>query len=91
MTELKYVITDELGIHARPAGLLVKQAAAFGSDVKIAVLDSEGNPKKLVDAKRIMGVMGLGAKQGDTISMTFEGDDEGDALNAVESFLKETL
>lgn len=91
MTQIKYVITDELGIHARPAGLLVKQAAAFGSDVKIGVLDADGNPKKLVDAKRIMGVMGLAAKQGDTICMMFEGADESDASVAVENFLKENL
>ena len=54
MKTFNYVIKDELGIHARPAGLLVKEAAKFQSAVKIA---KDG---KEVDAKRIFGVMGLG-------------------------------
>ena len=56
MKEFKYTIKDELGIHARPAGLLVKEAAAFPCKVTI----EKGG--KEVDAKRILGVMGLGVK-----------------------------
>ena len=47
MKEFKYVITDPEGIHARPAGILVKQAAGYQSDVKIA------KGEKSADAKRI--------------------------------------
>ena len=61
MKTVEYTITDELGIHARPAGMLVKEAAQFKSSIKIA------GPKKEVDAKRIMGVMSMGVKQGDTV------------------------
>ena len=72
MKTIEYTIKDALGIHARPAGLLVKEAGKFASKIMIA------SPKKEVDAKRIMGVMGLGVKCGDTIKLTIEGEDEGD-------------
>ena len=54
MKEFKYVVQDELGLHARPAGLLVKEAAKFKSAI---TLDSGA---KKADAKRIMAVMSMG-------------------------------
>ena len=56
MKEIKYTVTDPLGIHARPAGLLVKEAAKYASKVSISVGGGAA-----VDAKRIMGVMRLTA------------------------------
>jgi phosphocarrier protein len=85
MKEFKYVITDELGIHARPAGLLVKEAAKFQSDIKIKKGEKEA------DAKRIFGIMGLAAKKGDEIVLTADGTDEADAIAAIEEFLKANL
>lgn len=85
MKVVEYTITDELGIHARPAGMLVKEAAQFKSNIKIA------GPKKEVDAKRIMSVMSMGVKQGDAIKLTIEGEDEEAAAAALETFLKENL
>lgn len=85
MKEIKYTITDELGIHARPAGRLVKEASAFKSDIQV------GHAGKMVDAKRVMGVMGLVMKQGDEMTMTFSGEDEDAAAAALETFLKENL
>lgn len=85
MKEFKYVITDPEGIHARPAGLLVKKANEFTSTVMI------GKGEKSADAKRIFGVMGLGAKKGEEIFMTAEGDDEEAAIAALEAFFKENL
>ena len=85
MREIKYTITDELGIHARPAGQLVKQASAFKCDIKAA------SPAKSVDAKRIMGVMGLGVKCGDTIKLTIEGADEDNAAAAMQAFFEGNL
>ena len=85
MREIKYTITDELGIHARPAGQLVKQASAFKCDIKAA------SPAKSVDAKRIMGVMGLAKKRGDVLTTTSAGPDEAAAAAALEAFLKENL
>lgn len=85
MKEFKYVITDELGIHARPAGMFVKQAAVFKSDIKIT------KGEKSVDAKRIMAVMGLGVKKGDEITITINGGDEETAIKELETFFKENL
>lgn len=85
MKEFKYVITDAQGIHARPAGLLVKLAAGYPCKVTI---EKDGRE---VDAKRIMGVMSLGAKQGHEITMKTDGDREDEAIEAIEAFLKENL
>ena len=85
MKTVQYTITDELGIHARPAGMLVKEAAQFKSSIKIA------GPKKEVDAKRIMGVMSMGVKKGDTVKLTIEGADEAEAAAALQKFLQENL
>lgn len=85
MKEIKYTITDPLGIHARPAGLLVKEAGKFLSAVTISV----GGPA--VDAKRIMGVMKLAAKQGMEVTMTCDGPDEEAAAASLEAFLKANL
>lgn len=85
MKELSYVITDPEGIHARPAGALVKEAAAFTSRITI------GKDGKEVDAKRIFGIMGLAAKQGQTIVLKAEGDDEDAAIEKLGTFLKENL
>lgn len=85
MKIVEYTVKDELGIHARPAGMLVKEAAQFKSSIKIA------GPKKEVDAKRIMGVMSMGVKQGDTVKLTIEGEDEDAAAAALEKFLTENL
>ena len=62
MKEIKYVVTDPLGIHARPAGLIVKMAAGFKSAITI------DNGTKKADAKRIMAVMSMGIKQVFTVS-----------------------
>lgn len=85
MKEFSYVLTDENGIHARPAGMLVKEAAKFMS--KITVQKGE----KSADGKRLFALMGLGAKKGDTLNFSIEGDDEEDAQAVLESFLKANL
>ncbi len=86
MKEVKYVITDPLGIHARPAGLLVKEAAKCACKVTISVGGGAA-----VDAKRIMGVMRLAVKQSMEITMAFDGPDEDAAADALEAFLKANL
>ena len=82
MKEIKYVITDREGIHARPAGLLVKEANKYSSSITIS---------KSGDAKRIFAVMGLAAKQGEEITVTAEGSDEQEAITAIEGFLQANL
>ncbi|MCH5265190.1 MAG: HPr family phosphocarrier protein [Lachnospiraceae bacterium] len=85
MKEFRYVITDEQGIHARPAGLFVKEAAACECQVTIS---KDG---KEVDAKRILGVMGLGVKKGQEIVLKTEGADEDAAIEKLSAFLQENL
>ncbi len=83
MTQFSYTIQDELGLHARPAGLLAKEAAKFKSTVTV-----ESGAKK-GDAKKIMSLMMLGAKKEHTLSFTVEGEDEEACAAALEAFLKE--
>lgn len=85
MKEFTYVITDTEGIHARPAGELVKKAKGFTSMVSIS---KDG---KKADAKKLFGLMGLGVKQGMEILVQTEGEDEEAAAAALEAFLKENL
>lgn len=85
MKEFTYVITDPAGIHARPAGLLVKEAAKFSSAISIAKGGKKG------DLKRIFGVMALGVKKGETVTITCEGADEEAAAAAISDFLKNNL
>lgn len=85
MKTLEYVITDPQGIHARPAGALVKEAAAFSSSITISKDGREA------DAKRIFGVMSLAAKQGQKIMLKAEGADEDAAIEKLGTFLKENL
>ena len=85
MKEFKYVITDEMGIHARPAGLLVKAVKGFGSSVKMT------KGAKTVDCKGIMGVMSLGAKKGEEVVLTFDGEDEDAAYEVISKFMQENL
>lgn len=87
MKTVEYTITDPVGLHARPAGLLVKKAAAFKSSVAVKNLETG----KSADAKRIMGVMSLGVKQGNKIELSIEGEDEDTAKTELEAFLKENL
>ena len=70
MKEFKYVITDKEGIHARPAGELIKVVKGFNSTIKIA---KDG---KEADCKRMFAVMGLGVKNGQEVVFTFDGEDE---------------
>ncbi len=85
MREFTYTITDPEGIHARPAGAFVKEAAKYPCSVTIA---KDG---KEVDAKRILGVMGLGVKCGMEIVLKTDGDQEEAAMEALTAFLKENL
>lgn len=85
MKEFEYVIKDPVGLHARPAGLLVKQASQFKSSVMVNVNGKEG------DAKKLLQMMSLGIKQGTEIKCRIEGEDETEAYEAVYGFFKENL
>lgn len=85
MKQFDYVITDEVGIHARPAGLLVKAAKAVASKV---TLTANG---KSADASKLIAIMSLGVKKGQNVTVTVEGDDEDAAAESLEKFFKENL
>ena len=81
MKSFEYTIKDELGIHARPAGLLVKEAKKYESECTIT---KDGKTKKLT---QLMMLMSLGVKQGETVTVTAEGADEDAAIAGLkESF-----
>lgn len=85
MKEFSYVITDEIGIHARPAGMLVKEAKAFSSKITI-----EANGKS-AEATKLMAIMSLGVKSGAEVVIKAEGDDEDAAIAKMEEFMKANL
>lgn len=86
MKKFEYAIKEAGGIHARPAGLLVN--AAKGLDSTITLANAAG---KSAVATKLMAVMGLGIKQGDTVTVAVEGGDEEANAAAMEKFFNENL
>lgn len=74
-------IKNKLGLHARAAAKLVHVAARFRADIKIRKGDEE------VDGKSILGILLLAAGRGSTVTLKADGDDERDALDAVEKLI----
>ena len=85
MAKFTYVITDEVGLHARPAGLLVKEAKKYESECTIT---KDGKTKKLT---QLMMLMSLGVKQGETVTVTAEGADEDTAIEGLKAFFEANL
>ena len=85
MKSFSYTVKDELGLHARPAGLLVKEVKNFQSKV---TLEKDG---KSVDASRLTAVMGMGVKKDQTVTVKVEGDDEDAACKALKAFFETNL
>ena len=86
MTHMKtfdYTITDPVGIHARPAGLLVKEIKKY-ADTAVTVTKGD----KSVNALKLMALMGMGIKQGDTVTVGIEGANEDEVAAAIEAFFK---
>ena len=85
MKAFTFTITDEIGIHARPAGALVKEAKKYESKI---VIKKEG---KSAEATKLMAIMGLGVKCGQTVEIEITGNDEEAALAGMKSFFEENL
>ena len=85
MKSFKYVITDEIGIHARPAGILAKEAKKYSSKVTLSCHGAEA------EATKLLAVMGMAVKKGEEVTVTVEGDDEAAACAEIEKFFKENL
>ena len=85
MKEFQYTIKDACGIHARPAGLLVKLAKKYASKVTI---EKDG---KTCDMRKLMAVMGMGVKHGDTVTVSIDGTDEETAFAELQTFFQQNL
>ncbi|WP_010166594.1 HPr family phosphocarrier protein [Candidatus Epulonipiscium viviparus] len=85
MKTFDYVIKDALGIHVRPAGLLSKEGKKFKSTITIEKGGKSANTNKL------MAIMALGVKTGETVTVKIEGEDEDAAFDAIQTFFAENL
>ncbi|WP_124098259.1 HPr family phosphocarrier protein [Ruminococcus sp. Marseille-P6503] len=85
MKTFNYTIKDEIGIHARPAGQLAKLAKEFSS---VVTVEKDG---KSVNATKLMMLMGMNIKCGDTVTVNVEGEDEDTAAEKIKAFFEETL
>lgn len=85
MKTFEYMIKDELGIHARPAGMLAKAAKSYQSEITIAK-----NGRSAV-VTRLMALMSLGIKCGDTVTVTVSGPDEESAAEGIRAFFEANL
>lgn len=72
MKKFQYVLKDPLGLHARPAGLLVREAQKYQSEITLTLLSGG----KSASAKKLLAVMGLGVKGGDAVEVSVSGADE---------------
>lgn len=87
MKKITYTITDENGIHARPAGVIVQTAKKFASTITLGIQTKDGAEKR-ADAKRLFAVMGLGAGRGTVLSVVAEGADEEEAATQLEQTMR---
>lgn len=85
MIKFSFRVKDELGLHARPAGLLVKEAAKCSSKVTLRKGGKSG------DAKRIFNIMGMGIKYDDEVEIIVEGEKEAEEAKALETFIEENI
>ena len=83
MKSFEYTITDPVGIHARPAGILVKEIKTY-EGVTVTITKGE----KSVNAAKLMALMAMGIKQGDTVTVSVEGDNEEEIAEKIETFFK---
>lgn len=81
MVSFDFTVNDENGLHARPAGLLVKEAMKCKSSVTLKKGDKKG------DAKKIFNVMGLSVKHGDIVKVEVQGDNEEMEADVLKKFI----
>lgn len=80
--EITLTVTHEVGLHARPAALFVKEAGQFDADVRV------GHDEKEVNAKSILQVLTLGVEHGGVITVRADGEDADQALEALERLVE---
>lgn len=82
MKQVVVTVNTEVGLHARPASLFVKKAMEFSSSITVQKEERE------VDAKRLLAVMSLGVKKGESITITAQGADEQEAVEALRQLVE---
>jgi phosphocarrier protein len=85
LIEFSHTVLDELGLHARPAGMLSNTARGFSSKITV----TKGG--ETVDAGRLFALMALQVKKGDVVTFAVEGDDEAEAVAALKEFCGQNL
>ena len=85
MKSFEYTVTDAVGIHARPAGMLSREAKKYKSAICVIKNGKSAN------VLRLMALMGLGVKCGETVTVTIEGEDEATVAPLIEEFFKANL
>ncbi|UWD33908.1 HPr family phosphocarrier protein [Mesomycoplasma molare] len=83
MEKITVVISDPIGLHARPASKIVSVSSKFKSDIKIVTSAATAN------AKSIMNIMSLAVKQGQEISIVAEGEDKKEAIETLKATMVE--
>lgn len=82
MIRKDFVITNEVGLHARPAMLFVKEAKQFTSSIMVSK-----NQGKAINAKNILQLLTLGVMCGETIEVEVSGEDEREAMTSIEQLV----
>jgi len=85
MQTIALKVTNDVGLHARPAAEFVKLAAQFKSRIMVQNLSRASNP---VDAKSILSILVLGVEKGHEIELTSEGEDEVQAMQALQALVE---
>ena len=89
MKESKVVVNNKVGLHARPASLFVQEAAKYSSDINVYCQDPESKEDRNANAKSILGILTLGVFQGTEITITANGDDEEQAVEALVALVRD--
>ncbi|PTD31618.1 HPr family phosphocarrier protein [Mycoplasma leachii] len=84
MAKFSAIITDKVGLHARPASVLAKEASKFSSNITIIANEKQGN------LKSIMNVMAMAIKTGTEITIQADGNDADQAIQAIKQTMIDT-
>ena len=85
MISKKVTVTDETGLHLRPAGILCKMACKYKCKIEFAT------EKGVSNAKSVLSVLGACVRKGDEIELMCDGEDEKEALEAISSAIEQGL
>lgn len=85
MKSFEYTVKDPVGIHARPAGMLSREGKKYQSAITIT---KEGKSANIL---RLMALMSLGVKCGETVTVSVEGPDEDTAFDGIKAFFEANL